>query len=75
MKAMETVPEQEIEYRIRKFQLSLQEMDLDGAFILQTRTFSTFQELSSPLSSLFLGRENQSSWSKRAYRGCNMNLP
>jgi Xaa-Pro aminopeptidase len=32
---METVPEQEIECRIRKFQLSLQEMDLDGAFILQ----------------------------------------
>jgi Xaa-Pro dipeptidase len=35
MKAMETVPEQEIECRIRKFQLSLQKMDLDGAFILQ----------------------------------------
>ena len=35
MKAMETVPEQEIECRIRNFQLSLQEMDLDGAFILQ----------------------------------------
>lgn len=32
---METVPEQEIECRIRKFQLSLQKMDLDGAFILQ----------------------------------------
>lgn len=32
---METVPEQEIEGRIRNFQLSLQEMDLDGAFILQ----------------------------------------
>jgi len=32
---METVPEQEIERRIRNFQLSLQEMDLDGAFILQ----------------------------------------
>jgi len=32
---METVPEQEIESRIRKFQLSLHEMDLDGAFILQ----------------------------------------
>ena len=35
MKAMETVPEQEIEYRIRNFQLSLQEIGLDGAFILQ----------------------------------------
>jgi Xaa-Pro aminopeptidase len=33
--AMETVPGQEIEDRIRKFQLSLQKMDLDGAFILQ----------------------------------------
>ena len=32
---METVPEQEIEYRLRNFQLSLQRMDLDGAFILQ----------------------------------------
>ena len=32
---METVPKQEIECRIRNFQLSLQEMDLDGAFILQ----------------------------------------
>jgi Xaa-Pro aminopeptidase len=35
MKDMETVPEQEIECRIRKFQISLQEMDLGGAFILQ----------------------------------------
>jgi hypothetical protein len=35
MKAMEAVPEQEIECRIRNLQLSLQEMDLDGAFILQ----------------------------------------
>ena len=35
MKVMETVPEQEIECRIRNFQLSLQEMDLEGAFILQ----------------------------------------
>ncbi len=35
MKAMETVPEQEIEHRIRNFQLTLQEIDLDGAFILQ----------------------------------------
>jgi Xaa-Pro aminopeptidase len=35
MKDMETVPEQEIEYRLRNFQLSLQKMDLDGAFILQ----------------------------------------
>jgi Xaa-Pro dipeptidase len=35
IKAMETVPEQEIECRIRNFQLSLREMDLDGAFILQ----------------------------------------
>lgn len=32
---METVPEQEIECRIRNFQVSLQKMDLDGAFILQ----------------------------------------
>ena len=32
---METVPKQEIECRISNFQLSLQEMDLDGAFILQ----------------------------------------
>jgi Xaa-Pro dipeptidase len=35
MKAMETVPAPEIECRIRSFQLCLQEMDLDGAFILQ----------------------------------------
>jgi Xaa-Pro aminopeptidase len=35
MKAMDTVPEQEIECRTRNFQLSLQEMDLDGAFVLQ----------------------------------------
>ena len=32
---MENVPEQEVECRIRNFQLSLQETDLDGAFILQ----------------------------------------
>ena len=32
---METVPEQEIECRIRNFQVSLQKMDLDGAIILQ----------------------------------------
>ncbi len=32
---METVPKQEIEGRIRNFQSRLQEMDLDGAFILQ----------------------------------------
>jgi len=32
---METVPKQEIECRIKNFQLSLREMDLDGAFILQ----------------------------------------
>jgi Xaa-Pro aminopeptidase len=32
---METVPKQEIDTRIRKFQFSLQEMGLDGAFILQ----------------------------------------
>ncbi len=32
---MDTVPEQEIECRTRNFQLSLQEMDLDGAFVLQ----------------------------------------
>ena len=32
---METVPKQEIEGRISKFQSSLEEMDLDGAFILQ----------------------------------------
>jgi Xaa-Pro aminopeptidase len=32
---METVPEQEIECRIRNFQLNLQKIDLDGAFILQ----------------------------------------
>jgi Xaa-Pro aminopeptidase len=35
IKAMETVPEQEIECRIRNFQVSLQKMDLDGAIILQ----------------------------------------
>ena len=35
METMETVPEQEIEYRIRNFQLSLQKMEMDGAFILQ----------------------------------------
>jgi Xaa-Pro aminopeptidase len=34
-KGMETVPQQEIEYRIKNFQLSLQKMDLDGAFIFQ----------------------------------------
>jgi len=32
---METVPEQEIDCRIRNFQLNLQKIDLDGAFILQ----------------------------------------
>ena len=32
---METVPNQEIESRIRNFQLRLQEMDLDGALIFQ----------------------------------------
>jgi len=32
---METVPAQEIEYRIKNFQKCLQEMGLDGAFILQ----------------------------------------
>jgi Xaa-Pro aminopeptidase len=32
---METVPAQEIEYRIKNFQGCLQEMGLDGAFILQ----------------------------------------
>jgi len=32
---METVPAQEIESRIRKFQSGLQKTDLDGAFILQ----------------------------------------
>jgi Xaa-Pro aminopeptidase len=32
---METVPEQEIDSRIRNFQLNLQETGLDGAFILQ----------------------------------------
>lgn len=32
---METVPEQEIESRIREFQSNLQGLDLDGAFILQ----------------------------------------
>jgi Xaa-Pro aminopeptidase len=32
---METVPEQEIDSRIKNFQLSLREMCLDGAFILQ----------------------------------------
>jgi Xaa-Pro aminopeptidase len=35
MKAMETVPEQETECRIRNLQLALQKMDLEGAFILQ----------------------------------------
>jgi Xaa-Pro dipeptidase len=35
MKAIETVPNQEIQYRIKNFQLSLQEIDVDGAFILQ----------------------------------------
>jgi Xaa-Pro aminopeptidase len=32
---MEMVPRQEIDSRIKNFQSSLQEMDLDGAFILQ----------------------------------------
>ena len=32
---METVPAQEIESRVRRFQLELQKMGLDGAFILQ----------------------------------------
>jgi Xaa-Pro aminopeptidase len=32
---METVPEQEIDSRIRNFQVNLHEMGLDGAFILQ----------------------------------------
>jgi Xaa-Pro aminopeptidase len=32
---METVPAQEIESRVRRFQSGLQKMDLDGAFILQ----------------------------------------
>jgi len=35
MEAMETVPVKENECRIRNFQLCLQEMGLDGAFILQ----------------------------------------
>jgi len=35
MEAMETVPVKENECRIRNFQLRLQEMGLDGAFILQ----------------------------------------
>jgi Xaa-Pro aminopeptidase len=35
MEAIETVPEQEIESRIRNLQLGLQEIDLDGAFVLQ----------------------------------------
>src|SRR4030043_1924158 len=35
MEAMETVPVQENECRIRNFQLRLQEMGLEGAFILQ----------------------------------------
>jgi Xaa-Pro aminopeptidase len=35
MEAMETVPVQENECRIRNFQLRLQEMGLDGTFILQ----------------------------------------
>jgi len=35
MKDMETVPGQEIDCRIRNFQLRLQELNLDGAFILQ----------------------------------------
>jgi Xaa-Pro aminopeptidase len=35
MKAIETVPDQEIQCRIKNFQLSLQQIDVDGAFILQ----------------------------------------
>jgi Xaa-Pro aminopeptidase len=35
METMETVPVQENERRIRNFQMCLQEMDLEGAFILQ----------------------------------------
>ncbi|MFB3885082.1 MAG: M24 family metallopeptidase [Thermodesulfobacteriota bacterium] len=55
---METVPEQEIESRIGKFQLSLQEMGLDGAFILQNTDLYYFSGTIQS-SVLFIPREGE----------------
>ena len=58
MKAMETVPKQEIECRIRNFQLSLQETGLDGAFILQNTDLFYFSG-TIQFSVLFLPRQGE----------------
>jgi Xaa-Pro aminopeptidase len=55
---METVPQKEIESRISKFQAKLQEMDLDGAFILQNTDLFYFSGTIQS-SALFIPRQGE----------------